>query len=735
MATLVLARDLIDDLHRLEPPIREKVLALPAKFREQTKGPRTSGGSVNLEKITSAADPNVRTVRVDRYWRGIVFYPGESDTYVLTRVLGEEDANHYAQRVRFTVNPLSGAIEVTDVNRIEQEVPQPEGSAAPTQPGLLDHLDDDTLQLVGITADAIPALRRVQSRPEFEGLTALFPQTQSDALQLLADGLDLGLVLDQLTSTDVATVDDAVTSKPSVDTGDFATAIHNPASRAEFTILTDDGELSSWLSDDFALWTVFLHPTQYAYAHKKRFNGPAKLTGAAGTGKTVAALHRAHFLAQRAIEDGDPTDRILMTTFTRALAAGLRRLVDRLCMPAESKRIDVINIDAYAASVLAERDNVRRAVLFNDDEVRERYWLPIQESLDLDVTPDFLQAEHNEVILGGASTITSKREYLTVPRTGRGVRLSRGQRAQVWEAFEEFAKRLDLDRVWTHLQVADAAAAVLDSRTVRPYRHVIVDEAQDFHPAQWRLARAAVRGVHDQLVNDLFIVGDAHQRIYDNRVVLSHLGIETRGRSRRLRLNYRTSQQIHRWALAARAGESVDDLNGGIDDLVGSHSAFAGPVPVVTGHTTGKEEADAVVKDVKELIDKGYALQEIAVVARTNKLLDRIKDALANEGIDAHRLSDETEAPDGRVVLGTMHRVKGGEFRAVILTDISKGQVPLTSKAGAVTPEAQDPTRHRLDIQRERSLLYVAASRARDQLRVHWNGSPSPFLLTGPNSS
>ena len=306
--------------------------------------------------------------------------------------------------------------------------------------------------------------------------------------------------------------------------------------------------------------------------------------------------------------------------------------------------------------------------------------------------------------------------------------MSRGQRAQVWEAFEKFTKQLDTEGLRTHLQVADTAASILDSRTVRPYRHVIVDEGQDFHPAQWRLVRAAVRSPDTSLPNDLFIVGDAHQRIYDNKVVLSRLGIDTRGRSRRLRLNYRTSQQIHRWALDVRAGDNIDDLDGGVEGLQGSHSAFAGPEPVVSGHTTAKHESDAVVADVIGLLDAGLAEQEVAVVARTNKLLDRIEQALAEQGIKTHRLRDDTEAPDNHVVLGTMHRVKGGEFRAVILTDISKGQVPLTSTAGAVTPEAQDPQRHRQDIERERSLLYIAASRARDHLRVHWNGSPSPFL-------
>jgi superfamily I DNA/RNA helicase len=280
----------------------------------------------------------------------------------------------------------------------------------------------------------------------------------------------------------------------------------------------------------------------------------------------------------------------------------------------------------------------------------------------------------------------------------------------------------------THLQLADVAARVLDARSVRPYRHVIVDEAQDFHAAQWRVVRAAVRPAAVQLTNDLFIVGDAHQRIYDHRVVLSHLGIETRGRSRRLRLNYRTSHQIHRWAVEARRGDDVDDLDGAADTLSGSRSAFTGPQPTITAHPTAHAEADAIAADITRwLTDPDLDLHphEIAVVARTNNSLTRIEDALAASSIRTHRLTREITAPEGRVVLSTMHRVKGGEYRAVILTDITASQLPLPQ---AVTPEAKDKVRHDHDIERERSLLYVAASRARELLAIHHSGTPSPLL-------
>lgn len=724
MPTLVLARDLIDDLNnakKIDPSIRDKVLALPGKFAEATHT------GAHLEKITAAADPHVRTVRVDKYWRGIVFRPDNGDTFVLTRVLGEEDANAYAAKVRFTVNPLNGAIEITDVNRIEAEAP---AEAASGEAGLLDDIDDDTLALIGVTQAAIPVLRRIHTWTELDALTGMLPPTQGGALQMLAAGRSVDDVLEELTQPEVT--DESAVSEdktPEIDTADFAAAMERPGTKAEFVILDNDADLDAVFDDDFALWKVFLHPTQEAYAHKPTFNGPAKLTGAAGTGKTIAAIHRAQYLAHQATTDGDPTDRILFTTFTTALADGLTHLLAQICTPEELRRIDVINIDKYAADVVAEQRGRRVQPIFDVDRLVEDHWRPLLEDAGLqdDFTARFIHDEFNDVILGGPTAITTKRDYLTVARTGRGVRLSRSQRSQLWSVFEGFTKRMDDLGALTHLQIADAAASILDARFVRPYRHVIVDEAQDFHAAQWRVARAAVRPADEQLANDLFIVGDAHQRIYDNRVVLSHLGIETRGRSRRLRLNYRTSHQIHRWAIAARSGAPVDDLDGQTETLDGSHSAFSGPAPEIHQHVTARAEADAIAADiVRWLTDPDLNLkpQEIAVVARTSFSLTRVEDALAEQVIKTHRLGREITAPDGHVVLSTMHRVKGGEYRAVVLTDITKDQLPLPK---AIAPK-EDKERRDQDMERERSLLYVAASRARELLAIHYSGTPSPLL-------
>lgn len=718
MATLAFARDFVADLHKLEKPVREKVLELPGKFVHGAHA------GIHLEKITGAADPHVRTVRVDKFWRGVVFYPGESDAYVLTRVLPHDDANDYAKRVIFGINPLTGAIEVTDVAQLEAVAQEKAPTAASD---VLAHISDDDLALVGINPAIVPLLRKIETRPELDAFADLLPQGQADAVQLLADGLEPMTVLDLLTATDP----EAEEAAAPVDTSDFETAIRNPASAAEFTVYDDSSDLAAWLNEDFALWTLFLHPTQHRYAYKPTFNGPAKLTGTAGTGKTVTALHRAQYLASEAEASGDPARRILFTTYTTALATELDRRLQLLCTPAERKRIDVVNIDKFASSIVAGHQGSAQSVIRSEDEILD-IWNDVIADLGLPYSAEFLNAEWEDVVLGGAEPIESVADYLRTPRPGRGARLARGDRTQVWEAVEAFTKILADRGKRTFLQSADLAAKILDAQQVRPYRHAIVDEAQDLHPTQWRLVRAAVRPPDEQLPNDLFIVGDAHQRIYDHRVSLSRLKIETRGRSRRLRLNYRTSHQIHRWALAARTATQVDDLDEGTDTAAGSHSAFGGPEPTMHGYTTAKEEADAVSGQVASWIDAGVAPHEIAVVARTKGSLGRIESSLDQLGIPHHRLAADTVSPDGKVAVGTIHGVKGGEYRCVAIADVSEGQVPLTSIPGAVMPEGVDKLRHDQDMERERSLLYVAATRARDQLSVSWHGAPSPFLAVAP---
>jgi superfamily I DNA/RNA helicase len=231
-----------------------------------------------------------------------------------------------------------------------------------------------------------------------------------------------------------------------------------------------------------------------------------------------------------------------------------------------------------------------------------------------------------------------------------------------------------------------------------------------------------LRSAVSEGANDLFIAGDAHQRIYDNRVTLSALGINVRGRSYRLRLNYRTTHEILAWALSLLSGERYDDLDAGIDTQSGYRSELHGPPPTLAGFTTRSAETEGVVSTVQAWLEAGVEPSSIAVAARTWAPLEAVGKSLAAEGIAAHRL-DRGDQTRQCVALGTMHRLKGLEFRCIAVVDA--GNVPL---AQAVRAEADDPLGHRQDLQRERCLLYVACTRARDDLRVSWSGDVSPFL-------
>jgi superfamily I DNA/RNA helicase len=254
---------------------------------------------------------------------------------------------------------------------------------------------------------------------------------------------------------------------------------------------------------------------------------------------------------------------------------------------------------------------------------------------------------------------------------------------------------------------------------------VIVDEAQDLHPAQWRLLRQLV----PPGANDLFIVGDPHQRIYDNRVRLSSLGIPVRGRSEKLRVNYRTTYEILRWSLGALEGQKFDDLDGSTDDLRGYRSMLHGPAPVVNGYPNADAERKALAEAVRRWISLGVPAAGIGVAARTAAEANQVAIALRSSGIPATELgaADATGENDSDPVsVGTMHGMKGLEFRCVAVVGAHAGLLPHPS---ALTPAEEDPLQHAHDLARERSLLFVACTRARDALRVSWHGTPSPFLV------
>lgn len=257
--------------------------------------------------------------------------------------------------------------------------------------------------------------------------------------------------------------------------------------------------------------------------------------------------------------------------------------------------------------------------------------------------------------------------------------------------------------------------------TDQRYRHIVVDEAQDLSPDQWRLLRAAVPPAAD----DLFIAGDTHQRIYQNRISLRDVGIKVTGRSTRLTVNYRTTAEILAWSLRMLRGERrddrFDDMDGGLDTVAGYRCELHGRPPSLRRLADRNDELGALTDQVRRWLEAGIEPDEIGVATRSNWLSDAAVSTLRLAGVPVRLLTKDGSG----VAVGTMHRMKGLEFRCMAVIGVSSEQMP---PAGAITPAEEDRGTHLVDLQRERCLLFVACTRAREQLYVSWHGSPSTFI-------
>ena len=492
----------------------------------------------------------------------------------------------------------------------------------------------------------------------------------------------------------------------------YATSHRFGVSQMQVTYVSGPDEQQRILAHPFEAWRTFLHPSQREVAYHASYAGPAQVTGGPGTGKTVALLHRAAFLADRGAQ-------VLVTTFTGNLAVALSAQLDLLIQDLTVRnRIEVLNVDRLAYGVVKL---ARGTPAIADGRVQQARWAQAAADIGLAFTPSFLRNEWEQVIL--AKGLRTEQAYLICPRTGRGRPLTKAQRAQVWRAVQRVTAELTATRESTHLQLADEATRLLWQKARPRYRHILVDEAQDLHPSQWRLLRAAVAPGPD----DLFIAADPHQRIYDNRVSLASLGITVRGRSRRLSLNYRTTQQILNWAVPLLGSEPVTGLDGEVDSLLGYRSPMHGPAPLVKTAANRTEELALLTERICSWLADGIELNAIGVAARSAALVREARAALEAAGIATVSLNGRGSTK--AVLAGTMHAMKGLEFQAVAVIGVEQGLVPASA---AVTPQTEDAAAHAQDLQRERCVLFVACTRARDHLYVSGTGEPSPFLPLSP---
>lgn len=703
-----------DSYDKLDGSVKGKVLNFMVKLQQD---PNATG--LDFKKPKGAANKYIRTARVNDNYRAVLVDPGGNAALYLIAVMTHDDAYEFAGKITLQVNTKTGAAELFDHVALQEAIdsaPMPSAAAdTPFMPASVKSVD---LERFGVEAGLAEKLTHVIGEKSFLAIAEALPNTQASAVLDLAFGK----------SPDDVWRDYAIDEPGPVDPDDIEKALKRPISQLNFTAAAGDNEaeLRAVLEGDFAKWRVWLHPLQRNLADHDGWNGPFRVTGGAGTGKTVTALHRARHLAERLDAEGSSAS-VLMTTYTRNLVRAIEAQLIELAGKEITQRVDVLNVDALARKAVASTETGRTLVsnstLVHDGDSRVlQLWSVAARQSGQNWEPGFLADEWSLVVLG--NSIESEAAYLRVARSGRSRRLSRPQRADIWDTVEHFQRLMRAEGLITFTELAARAAAALVAdpklRDKFNYRFAIVDEAQDLHPAHWKLVRSLVAPGTD----DLFIVGDAHQRIYGRPTPLSRYGIETRGRSRRLTINYRTSREILEWILRV-ADPDVDDLDVDADTLQGSRSVFGGPAPEMFGYNTEAAEYAGIAAIIKHWEDEGLGAADIAVFTYEKRHIDDIVHRLEDDGIKAAKVGSNTpEEKLGDVVrVMTMHRAKGLEYRGVVLARVGENEFPPAYISGKKGDERAR------ELKKLRSVLYVAGSRARERMAVTYVGEPAELLL------
>lgn len=647
----------------------------------------------SFHKLDRAQDKNFWSVRVNRDIRIIVHRSKSS--LLLCYVDHHDDAYKWAEKRKLETHPKTGAAQLVEIRERVEEIRVPYyvnveiTTPITPKPLIFDKLEDEELLGYGVPIEWLSDVKNANEDSILE-LTDHLPAEASEALIEIAVGGK---------------------PKPSVSIPPQVNPFDHPDAQRRFRVMSDVDALERALDFPWEKWTVFLHPDQQELIEKD-FSGPARVSGSAGTGKTIVALHRAVYLARQNIEA-----RVLLATFTEALANALKEKLKHLIgnTPRLAERLEIHSMDAVALRL--HRFNPQKKRLLNRNSLFEVISTLANGVEGLRYSVAFIFEEWSQVV--DAWQINSWEEYRDIRRLGRKTRLSESQRQILWSIFEkvnaELKNRNSVSMAGIYLDLTNSLSEQKNS----PYDFVVVDEAQDISIPQLRFLTA----LGGDRPNALFFAGDLGQRIFQQAFSWKSLGVDIRGRSKTLRVNYRTSHQI-RMQADRLLGPSIADVDGYEDDRTGTVSVFNGQLPLIHNLNTQEEEIAFVSEWIKELIVEGYKPHEIGVIVRSEKELDRAIAAIEKSNITFKLLDSYIQLAHGYAVLGTMHLAKGLEFRAVAVMACDDEIIPSQERIAAVVDNSDLEEVY----ETERHLLYVACTRARDRLLVTSGDIPSEFL-------
>jgi hypothetical protein len=645
---------------------------------------------LKFHRIDRSRDPHFWSVRVSGDLRIIVHKTAAS--FLLAYVGHHDDSYAWAERRRIEAHPRTGAIQIAEVRERVEEVAAHPAPAAPQPAPVIkpfQALSADDLLGVGVPQDWIAD---VQGATE-DAFLAMAEHLPAEAAEALLEYVGTGRL-----------------PKPAPITP--ADPFAHPDALRRFRVVENQEALAVALDAPWERWAVFLHPAQQGVVDRI-YNGPARTSGSAGTGKTVVALHRAARLAQQA-----PDGRILLTTFSQPLANALSRKLAVLVGKTSPvlRRVTILPYHSVADE-LYQLAFGRRAVVASDEQVEDAVTKAAESVGAKGFTLRFLLCEWRHVV--DAWQIADIEAYAKVPRLGRKNRMSAGQRERLWPVFAAVRGSLTKRGLATWPDIFGRTAAHYATREIKPFTHIVVDEAQDLGVAELRFLAAIAPSSADAL----FFAGDLGQRIFQQPFSWKELGVDVRGRSTTLTVNYRTSHQIRR-AADRLLPNAVRDVDGNADERGRTVSVFNGPPPEIEQVDSEHAEVAAVSGWITQMREDGILPSEIGLFVRTRGQLPRARAAVEAAGLQWLELSERDQEASGNVLIGTMHLAKGLEFKAVAVIACDDGVLPLQSRLEAVADETE------LDdvYETERHLFYVACTRARDRLLISAVRPTSEFI-------
>lgn len=686
MPIQIIAQSFFDSLVRLSAAEQK---ATNETVIELWNNPASTG--LNPHRIDKTKDKNFWSVRVNSDIRLILHKT--SDRTILCFAAHHDDAYRWAERRKIETHPQTGAAQIVEIRETIKEIAIPsyvqEKQKTLEKTLLFKSLTDDDLLGIGVPQDWIEDIKQA-NEDSLLSLADHLPPEAAEALFQIAVGVPFHQP-----------------NRPDAGADPFS----HPDAKRRFRVISGLEELQRAFEFPWDKWTVFLHPEQQVFVERD-FSGPARVSGSAGTGKTVVAVHRAVHLARN-----NPNARVLLTTFSDTLANSLRIMLRRLiyCEPKLAERIDVYSLPDITVRLSTTFANDLKIIGHSqllsiiDSELK-----PFRE---LNFGFSFLAMEWENVV--DAWNLQTWDDYKSVRRLGRKTKLNEAQRRQLWDLFAQIRMVLNTNNQITMAGALYNISDKLKSSRNLPYDFVVVDECQDLTQAHLTFLNSLV----SQKANNLFFAGDLGQRIFQQPFSWKAVGVDIRGRSKTLTVNYRTSHQIRRVADRLLNPEFAD-VDGNQESRSTTVSVFNGPEPRIEECRSFDEEQKLVAEWLTERNNEGILPHEIAIFVRSQKEMERAEKSTILSELKHHILDSKMEICHGKISIGTMHLAKGLEFRAVVVMGCDDEIIPFQARIESIGDTA--------DLEEvyctERHLLYVACTRARDNLLVTSGAMPSEFL-------